>query len=52
MFTILRLVAENFAAKAQLTQIRASRLRERINLHLALGGDFNLTPKNATKGKD
>lgn len=52
MFTILRLVAENFAAKAQLTQIRASRLRERINLHLALGGDFSKTPKNGTKGKD
>lgn len=40
MFTILRLVGENLAAKVQLTQIRASRLRERVNLHLALGGDF------------
>jgi NodT family efflux transporter outer membrane factor (OMF) lipoprotein len=41
MFTILRLAGENLAAKVQLTQIRASRLRERVNLHLALGGDFS-----------
>ena len=41
MFTILRLSGENLAAKIQLTQIRASRLRERVNLHLALGGDFS-----------
>ena len=40
MFTILRLTGENLAAKIQLTQIRASRLRERVNLYLALGGDF------------
>jgi NodT family efflux transporter outer membrane factor (OMF) lipoprotein len=40
MFTILRLSGENLAAKVQLTQIRASRLRERVNLYLALGGDF------------
>jgi len=40
MFTILRLVGENLAAKMELTKIRASRLRERVNLHLALGGDF------------
>ena len=40
MFTILRLTGENLAAKVQLTQIRASRLRERVNLYLALGGDF------------
>ena len=43
MFTILRLSAENLAAKVQLTQIRASRLRERVNLYLALGGDFQGT---------
>ena len=41
MFTILRLVGENLAAKIELTKVRASRLRERANLHLALGGDFN-----------
>ena len=40
MFTILRLSGENLAAKAELTKVRASRLRERANLHLALGGDF------------
>src|SRR5204862_7780888 len=40
MFTILRLTGENLAAKVQLTQIRASRLRERANRYLALGGDF------------
>jgi outer membrane protein, multidrug efflux system len=40
MFTVLRLTGENLAAKVQLTQIRASRLRERVNLYLALGGDF------------
>jgi multidrug efflux system outer membrane protein len=40
MFTVLRLAGENLAAKVQLTQIRASRLRERVNLYLALGGDF------------
>ena len=40
MFTILRLTGENLAAKVQYTQIRASRLRERVNLYLALGGDF------------
>jgi NodT family efflux transporter outer membrane factor (OMF) lipoprotein len=40
MFTILRLTQENLAAKVQLTQIQASRLRERVNLYLALGGDF------------
>ena len=42
-FTILRLSSENLAAKILLTQIRASRLRERVNLHLALGGDFKGT---------
>jgi len=41
MFIILRLSGENLASKVQLTQIRASRLRERVNLHLALGGDFS-----------
>jgi outer membrane protein TolC len=40
MFTVLRLTGENLAAKVQLTQVRASRLRERVNLYLALGGDF------------
>jgi multidrug efflux system outer membrane protein len=40
MFAILRLAGENLAAKIELTKIRASRLRERVNLHLALGGDF------------
>ncbi len=40
MFTILRLAGENLVAKAELTKVRASRLRERANLHLALGGDF------------
>jgi len=43
MFTILRLAGENLAAKVQLTQIRASRLRERVNLYLSLGGDFEGT---------
>jgi outer membrane protein, multidrug efflux system len=43
MFTILRLTGENLAANIQLTQIRASRLRERVNLYLALGGDFEGT---------
>src|SRR6516165_3862564 len=43
MFTILRLTGENLAAKVQLTSIRASRLRERVNLYLALGGDFEGT---------
>jgi outer membrane protein TolC len=43
MFTILRLAGENLGAKVQLTQVRASRLRERVNLHLALGGDFKGT---------
>ena len=43
MFTILRLTGENLAAKVQLTQVRASRLRERVNLYLALGGDFEGT---------
>lgn len=43
MFTILRLAGENLAAKIQLTQVRAARLRERVNLHLALGGDFKGT---------
>jgi multidrug efflux system outer membrane protein len=41
MFTILRLSGENLAAKIELTKVRASRLRERVNLHLALGGNFN-----------
>jgi NodT family efflux transporter outer membrane factor (OMF) lipoprotein len=43
MFTILRLTGENLAAKVQLTQIQAARLRERVNLYLALGGDFEGT---------
>jgi hypothetical protein len=34
---------ETLAAKVQLTHIRASRLRERVNLDLALGGDFEGT---------
>ena len=41
MFIILRLSGENLAAKVELTKVRASRLRERVNLHLALGGDFS-----------
>ncbi len=43
LFTILRLSGENLAGKIELTKIRASRLRERVNLHLALGGDFQGT---------
>src|SRR4051794_28036351 len=43
MFTILRLGGENLVAKIQLTQVRAARLRERVNLYLALGGDFSGT---------
>lgn len=43
MFTILRLSGENLDAKVELTKIRASRLRERVNLHLALGGNFKGT---------
>jgi NodT family efflux transporter outer membrane factor (OMF) lipoprotein len=43
MFTILRLAGENLAAKIEFTKVRASRLRERVNLHLALGGDFKGT---------
>jgi outer membrane protein TolC len=43
MFTILRLSGESLAAKIELTKVRASRLRERVNLHLALGGDFKGT---------
>jgi NodT family efflux transporter outer membrane factor (OMF) lipoprotein len=43
MFVILRLVGENLEAKVQLTQVRASRYRERANLFLALGGDFKGT---------
>src|SRR5947199_6691927 len=42
-FTTLRLAGENLAARIELTKIRASRLRERVNLHLALGGDFKGT---------
>ncbi len=45
MFTILRLVGENLAAKIELTKIRAARLRERVNLHLALGGGFSTATK-------
>ncbi len=43
MFTVLRLTGESLAAKIELTSIRAARLRERVNLHLALGGDFKGT---------
>ena len=42
MFTILRLAGENLAAKIELTKVRASRLRERANLYLSLGGGFSL----------
>jgi NodT family efflux transporter outer membrane factor (OMF) lipoprotein len=42
-FTTLRLAGENLAAKIELTKVRASRLRERVNLYLALGGDFKGT---------
>jgi len=45
MFTILRLAGENLAAKIELTKVRASRLRERANLYLALGGDFRSSSK-------
>lgn len=41
MFTILRLAGENLASKIELTKVRASRLRERANLYLALGGGFS-----------
>ncbi len=44
MFTILRLTGENLGAKIELTKIRAARLRERVNLHLALGGGFSSRP--------
>lgn len=47
MFTILRLAGENLAAKIEHTKVRASRLRERVNLHLALGGDFKGTGASA-----
>ena len=47
MFTILRLAGENLAAKIELTKVRASRLRERANLYLALGGGF----RAGTNGK-
>ena len=43
MFTVLRLTGENLAAKVEFTKVRASRLRERVNLYLALGGDFEGT---------
>jgi len=43
MFTILRLGGENLAAKIEYTKVRAARLRERVNLYLALGGDFKGT---------
>jgi outer membrane protein, multidrug efflux system len=42
-FTTLRLAGENLASKIELTKVRASRLRERVNLYLALGGDFKGT---------
>jgi outer membrane protein TolC len=45
MFSVLRLLGENLAAKVELTKVRASRLRERVNLHLALGGDFHGSTK-------
>jgi NodT family efflux transporter outer membrane factor (OMF) lipoprotein len=45
MFNILRLTGENLAAKIELTRIHATRLRERANLHLALGGSFNPSSK-------
>jgi len=41
MFNMLILAGDNLAARAELTRIRASRLRERANLHLALGGSFD-----------
>jgi NodT family efflux transporter outer membrane factor (OMF) lipoprotein len=44
MFNILGLVAQNVAARTELTKVRATRLRERVNLHLALGGDFKPAP--------
>lgn len=40
MFNLLILAGDDLAARAQLTRLRASRLRERVNLHLALGGTF------------
>jgi multidrug efflux system outer membrane protein len=40
MFIVIRLISENLVAKIELTKVRASRLRERANLYLALGGDF------------
>lgn len=40
MFNLLVLVAQNVAARTELTKVHAARLRERVNLHLALGGDF------------
>src|SRR5438067_6678496 len=43
MFTVLRLTGENLAAKVQFTQVRAYCLRDRVNMYLALGGDFEGT---------
>jgi len=45
MFSILGLSGASIDAKMELTKIQASRLRERVNLHLALGGNF----KGSTK---
>lgn len=42
MFTLLRLAGENLGAKVELTKIQASRLRERVDLYLALGGGFSV----------
>jgi NodT family efflux transporter outer membrane factor (OMF) lipoprotein len=46
-FTTLRLASENLSARIELTRVRASRLRERVNLYLALGGDFKGTESYA-----
>ncbi len=43
MFSILGLAGASLDAKVELTKIQASRLRERVNLHLALGGNFKGT---------
>jgi outer membrane protein, multidrug efflux system len=44
MFNLLALVAQNVAARTELTKVQAARLRERVNLHLALGGGFQPAP--------
>jgi outer membrane protein TolC len=47
MLPVLQLQTSQYETQVELTQVRAGRLTNCIDLHLALGGGFNTAPAKA-----